>query len=175
MNPALSRIMACVPENAASFTVYSGQQLESWLKEADGDEARKENRRPIPTQPARSEIGPDDLITLKTACRIAFRDQIKVATLRAEAARGHLTISRIGKRDFTTLRNIREMIERKQKCLPVQKVPASTSTRNGASGLSDTDNVSSARGALREMSKVLRKVSTNTSPNVVNLSRRRPR
>jgi hypothetical protein len=122
-----------------------------------------------------SDIGPDDPITLKDACRIAFHDKIKVASLRAEAERGHLTTFRIGKRDFTTLRNIKQMIERKRKCLPVQKAPGSTLTGNESSGLSDTANVSSARGALRETAKGLKRLSTATSHKVVNLRRRRPR
>jgi hypothetical protein len=122
-----------------------------------------------------SEIGPDDPITLKDACRIAFHDKIKVASLRAEAERGHLETFRIGKRDFTTLRNIKAMIERNQRCPPARKVPGFTSTKNDGNGLSDTANVSSARGALRETAKVLKKRCTNISPTVVNLKHRRPR
>jgi hypothetical protein len=122
-----------------------------------------------------SEIEPDDPITLKDACRIAFHDKIKVASLRAEAERGHLTTFRIGKRDFTTLRNVKQMIERKRKCPPVQKDPGFTSTPGASNGSSDMDSVSSARGALRETAKGLKKLSTNISPKVVNLSRRRPR
>jgi hypothetical protein len=122
-----------------------------------------------------SEIEPDDPITLKDACRIAFHGTIKPASLRAEAKRGYLTTFRIGKRDFTTLRNVKKMIERKRKCPPTQKDPGSTLTPGASNGLSDTANVSSARGALRETAKGLKKLSTGTSPTVVNLSRRRPR
>jgi hypothetical protein len=83
MTPALSRILACVPENAASIHVYSGSQLEAWLQEASGDEALEKNRRPIPNQPARSDgqrppvhskvrskVEPRDIPPNKTARRL---------------------------------------------------------------------------------------------------------
>src|SRR5262245_50876368 len=92
-------------------------------------------------------VGLDDPITLKEACQIAFRNRVKIATLRAEAARGNLITFRIGNKDFTTLRHIREMNERKQVCQPARKVPGFTSTRKDDNGLSDTDNILSARGA----------------------------
>lgn len=53
----------------------------------------------------------DDPITLKEACEIVFRNQCGVATLRAEAKRGRLTVFKIGRGYFTTLRNVREMVE----------------------------------------------------------------
>ena len=53
----------------------------------------------------------DDPITLKEACEIVFRNQCRVATLRAEAKRGRLTVFKIGRSYFTTLRNVREMVE----------------------------------------------------------------
>jgi integrase len=54
----------------------------------------------------------DDPITLAEACEIVFRNRIKVSTLRRETRRGNLVTIRVGRRDFTTLRDVREMIQR---------------------------------------------------------------
>ena len=51
--------------------------------------------------------GDQDAITLKDA---AQHFGFTVATLRAEAARGHLTIYKIGKRYYTTPSDIRDMV-----------------------------------------------------------------
>lgn len=102
----------------------------------------------------------DDPVTLKEACHVVFRDTITPWTLRAEAARGRLTISRIGKRDFTTLREARELLER---CRVEHEAPASTSTRNESNGSSEMASDSSARAALRQTLERLKKPSKATS------------
>lgn len=100
----------------------------------------------------------DAPLTLKEACELVFRNTVRPATLRAEAGRNRLTIFRIGKRDFTTLRNVREMI-----CRAEQKAPASTWTESADSGLSETARISSARAAARITIEGLKRLSKPTS------------
>ena len=73
--------------------------------------------------------------------------RLKVSTLRAEAARGRLDIFRLGKRDYTTLESLRSMV---RKCQEEGRRRASTSTQGGDSGLSATEQASSAQAALKQ-------------------------
>jgi hypothetical protein len=70
-------------------------------------------------------------LTLKDA---AERYGFTVATLRAEIARGRLTRYRIGKKDWTTPADIREMIEQ---CRVEPKAPAFTTRESKIGYLSD--------------------------------------
>lgn len=109
--------------------------------------------------------GDDDPVTLKEACEMAFRGTITVASLRAEAGRGNLDIFRIGRRDFTTLRAVREM---QAKCLAGRKDRTFIATQPANSGLSEMDHVSSALAALRTSTRKLRSSSPNTSAENTN-------
>jgi hypothetical protein len=93
-------------------------------------------------------------LTLKDA---AERYGFSVGTLRAEIAKGRLTKYRIGKKDWTTPADIREMIE---SCRVEQKAPASIVTRRAASTRYETERASfdSAQQALLK----LRNSSRNT-------------
>ncbi len=95
--------------------------------------------------PRSDTIPEDDPVTLREACEIVFRNTVTPATLRAEAARGRLVISRIGKRDFTTLRDARGLLA---KCHVQNHHPAYISTRAASNGSSETDRLSSAQVAL---------------------------
>lgn len=117
-----------------------------------------------------TDPGPDDLMTLKEACSRVFDGAFKVSTLRAEHQRGRLTIYKIGRRHFTTLRDLQEM---KKKCLVAQKERASISTRNANSGQSETERLSSALVALNQTTQALKGSSPNTSPG--STDRRRAR
>lgn len=88
----------------------------------------------------------DSLVTLKDACEIAFNGKIKVATLRAEIGRGNLTVFRVGRRDFTTLKHVREMVQRR--CRAASPLQGSISTGRGETGLSETERLTSAQAAL---------------------------
>lgn len=86
----------------------------------------------------------EDPITLKEACEMVFRNTVTPATLRAEAGRGRLEISRIGKRDFTTLVEIPfdklpdgEFVEVAAKliCLVCNKRPNVTTYRSHTAGM----------------------------------------
>ena len=93
---------------------------------------------------------PDDEnepITLVEACEIFSRAKLTISTLRAEADRGHLDIFRLGKRDYTTLRSMREMVS---KCQEESRRRGSTSTRNAANGSSEMAQASSAQAALKQ-------------------------
>jgi hypothetical protein len=123
-------------------------------------------RRPAVTQAAVTRApesrpqSEDDPITLADACRIVFADKIKVATLRAEASRGRLVIFRIGKRNFTTVNEVRRMVER---CRVEREGQGSTLIHDGSNGLSETDRISSAQAALKTTLQGLRGSSRNTS------------
>lgn len=91
-------------------------------------------------------IEEDDPITLKEACEIVFRDTVTISTLRAEAARGHLEVARIGKRDFTTLRSAKELF---RKCQDEKRPRDSISIRTAKPGLSATDRATSVQAALK--------------------------
>jgi hypothetical protein len=73
--------------------------------------------------------------------------QLKISTLRAEAARGRLDIFRLGKRDYTTLQAMREMV---RKCQEEGRRRACILTQGDGSGLSETERASSAQAALKE-------------------------
>lgn len=110
----------------------------------------------------------DDPITLKDACEKFFAGAFTIATLRAEHRRGNLEVYRIGKRDFTTLRDLREM---QRKCRVAHKAPVSISTHDESSGLSEMDKRSSALAALSQTTKALKSSSPNIS--AANTNRRR--
>lgn len=104
--------------------------------------------------------GEDDPVTLKEACELVFRGTISVASLRAEASRGNLDIFRVGRKDFTTIRAVREM---QAKCLAGRKGRTFISIPQENSGLSEMDHVSSALAALSQSTRALRSSSQNTS------------
>jgi hypothetical protein len=69
---------------------------------------------PITLTACNDNVGPDDPLRLADAVRYAFpHGGVTVSTLRAEARRGNLVITRLRNADFTTLRHIEGM---KEKC-----------------------------------------------------------
>jgi len=98
-----------------------------------------------------------DPIKLKDA---AQHFNLTVSTLRAEAGRGRLTIYRIGKTDYTTPNDIKEMV---RLCRVDPKARDFTLTRRGNIGSSGTDRSSSALAAANETVLRLRSTSRNTS------------
>lgn len=115
------------------------------------------------------ETAAESPITLADACAAIFGGKIKPSTLRAEAARGNLTIFRIGRRDFTTADAVREMV---QKCRVVRQDRDFTLTQGGSSGLSEMERVSSARAAALETVMMLKSSSPATSASNTNRNRR---
>jgi hypothetical protein len=107
----------------------------------------------------------DDPITLVDACELVFHNRIKESTLRREAERGNLVTYRVGRRDFTTLRDVREMLQR---CRADDPHQGSTSTRSVSNGLSATDQNSSAQAALSQTVAALKSNSLNTSHESTN-------
>jgi hypothetical protein len=83
---------------------------------------------------------PDDLLTLRAACEVFFGGAVTPSTLRAEALRGNLRVYRIGRTDFTTTADLRDM---KENCVKVQ---ARGSARRSANIRS---NGATAQAALR--------------------------
>lgn len=96
----------------------------------------------------------DEPITLADACALYPRSRLKVSTLRAEASRGRLDIFRLGKRDYTTAKAMREMI---RKCQDAARLPVSTSTPDEGNGLSETEQASSAQAALSQTVEALKR------------------
>jgi hypothetical protein len=105
-------------------------------------------------------IDDDAPMTLAEACETLFRGAITPATLRAEAARGNLVLERIGRRDFVTAAAIQEM---RVKCREQRKAPACGSTREPASGMSETDRANAAQAAALASARALRKPLQPTS------------
>src|SRR5947209_3370217 len=71
------------------------------------------SRRLRPNIPDRAVLCDDDPLRLDIAAALAFPDgSMSVASLRRERDRGRLTVERIGGKDYTTLRFIREMREK---------------------------------------------------------------
>lgn len=103
----------------------------------------------------------DDPITLAHACEVVFAGKVTPWTLRAEAGRGNLDIFMIGKRQFTTLRSVREMVE---KCRVVRPVRGSISTAREGNGLSETDQRSFALARAQATVERLKGHSKSTSP-----------
>lgn len=88
----------------------------------------------------------DDPITLQEACEIMFRGTVSVRTLQSEAARGRLNIFRIGRRHFTTIRNVRELISLGRESKPALKKPA----KQHAFDLLPESDVASVHETFRE-------------------------
>ena len=114
---------------------------------------------------------PDDEnepITLAEACEIFPRAKLTISTLRAEADRGHLDIFRLGKRDYTTIRSMREMVS---KCQEESRRRGFTSIRNADNGLSETAQASSAQAALKQTVTALKaglpRISGKSTPRSV--------
>ena len=118
--------------------------------------------------PLTAEIGTpdDDPIPLKDAAK---RYGILEATLRTEASRGRLTIYRIGRKDYTTPKDIREMV---QLCRVEKRRHDFTSTPSASSGLSETEAASSELAAAREAVLMLRRSSPGISDRNTSRSRR---
>lgn len=96
------------------------------------------------------EVCEDDPITLQEACDLVFRGAITPWSLRAEAGRGNLKLIKVGRRQFTTLADVRRM------CLEKQS-PTSTLTQNAglgrsAMGADPSERVAVLRSAIRRKS-----------------------
>lgn len=92
-----------------------------------------------------AEANFSDLITLEDACKFFLHGKVTVATLRALHKDERLEIYRIGRRDFTTLSDLKDM---QQKC----RVPApalnSGSTKPVRDGRSAMARASAAQAAV---------------------------
>lgn len=81
--------------------------------------------------------GEDAPMTLKEACSAVFKDAITVASLKAEAARGNLTMRKVGRAYFVTLNDLSAMWE---KCRVAPQYPASPRPRtDGKASLATFD------------------------------------
>lgn len=100
-----------------------------------------------PSRFVRPELTDDTPITLEEACELYFRGIITANSLRAEHSRGMLTIFRVGRQDFTTLRFVREMQERK--CSGQMRPDAAGSVHSAA-------QIEASQLALRASLKALR-------------------
>ena len=107
-------------------------------------------------------------ITLAEACEIFPRARLTISTLRAEADRGRLDIFRLGKRDYTSVRSMREMVT---KCQEESRRRGSISTQTEDNGLSETARVSSAQAALKQTVTALK----HGLPHISGANTNRPR
>lgn len=106
------------------------------------------------------DVGPDEPIPLKEACE-RYLPSATPATLRAEERRGRLEIFPIGKRLYTTRRSMEEMFA---KCREERRDRVSTSIRTARTGLSETEQLSSARARVNMTVQMLKGLSKTTSP-----------
>ena len=104
-------------------------------------------------------VADDQLLTLEHAAELFLGDRRRVSTLRAEAVRGNLMISKIGRSYWTTLARLKEM---DAKCRVEVPVRASGSIRKEEPGLSLTAEGAAARDSLLTKLNELRKPSVNT-------------
>jgi hypothetical protein len=89
----------------------------------------------------------EDPITLDDAIKLFPGARLTKSTLRAERDRGNLDIFRLGKRDYTTRKSMREMV---RTCRENARHRVSTATQSGINGSSETDQASSAQAALKQ-------------------------
>jgi hypothetical protein len=107
-----------------------------------------------------------------TLAEAAALYHLTVSTLRTEAARHHLVIFRIGRRDYTTRADMVEMI---RKCRDEDSRRGSTSTHSAEPGPCEMATASSALDALKASVQALKGPSPNTRPGNMSPSRHRPR
>jgi hypothetical protein len=88
-------------------------------------------------------LNPDEPITLAEACRLFSCAKLTVSTLRAEHRRGRLTIFRIGRRDYTTVGDMNDLV---RKCREESRRRESIPRSN----LSETQRTESALNAVSE-------------------------
>src|SRR5579859_1056832 len=94
----------------------------------------------------------DRLIPLRQAAQLFLGDAKHVATLRAEAARGNLVVSKIGRGYWTTISRLKAMDE---KCQGDHLVRVSGGTKAESDSLSLTVDPIIAQGsALRKLSEL---------------------
>jgi len=113
----------------------------------------------------REDVTDDMPLRLDLAAKLAFPDgSIGLSSLRREAARGNLEVFRVAGKHMTTLRAIREMLER---CRVKPSQPASGSSQPAMivelSGSSLIEESRSARAALNLRLEKLRGNLPNTS------------
>lgn len=102
----------------------------------------------------------DQLIPLKKAAEIFLGDGKHVATLRAEALRGNLVVSKIGRGYWTTLSRLQEM---DAKCRVEAQALASGQTKSETPGQSSTVDPVIAQGAALRKLDALKKSFRSTS------------
>jgi hypothetical protein len=96
-----------------------------------------------------TDIAEDDPITLREACNLFPRAKLTPSTLRAEAyKRKRLKIFGMGKRDYTTLRLMREWVRR---CQEEDHRGSPTREVNGS-----TERLASAQAALNQTVQALK-------------------
>ena len=97
-----------------------------------------------------AESVPERPITLAEAAQLY---RLTISTLRAEASRGRLDIFRLGRRDYTTIQAMQDMV---RKCQDAARLRASTSIQDASNGSSETARISSARAALNQSVRALK-------------------
>jgi hypothetical protein len=92
-----------------------------------------------------ADLNFSDMITLEDACKHFLGGKVTVATLRAMHKADKLDIYRIGRRDFTTISDLKAM---QQKCRVEAPARNSGSTRRATDGRSAMEKASAAQTAV---------------------------
>lgn len=103
----------------------------------------------------------DELITLKEASEIYFRGKRTPGVLKTLAQQGNLTVSKIGGRYFTTITDLKVMVE---KCRVKAEVHISGSTKSATVGQSSTESTVLALVSLQNSFRKPTTRSRNTEP-----------
>jgi len=103
----------------------------------------------------------DEPITLKEASEVFFRGRRSPAVLKTQAELGNLAVSKIGGKYFTTITDLKVMVE---KCRVKAEAPISGSTKTVIGGQSSTESAVLALASLQRSFRKPKGRSTNISP-----------
>lgn len=117
-------------------------------------------------------IADDQLLTLEHAAEIFLGDRKRVSTLRAEANRGNLVVSKIGRNYWTTLARLKEM---DAKCRVEVEAPASGKTKPATPGQLLMADPDIAQGSALMTLRGLKKHFASTSQKGTSASRAKAR
>ncbi|WP_371422890.1 hypothetical protein [Tardiphaga sp.] len=103
----------------------------------------------------------DELLTLKEASEIFFRGKRSPGVLKTQAEIGNLAVSKIGGKYFTTITDLKVMVE---KCRVKAEARISGSTKSATDGQSSTASAVLALRSLQESFRKPKARSTIISP-----------
>lgn len=128
-----------------------------------------------------SDVAADTPLRLDVAAALKFPDGSMTARgLRREIARGRLAFARVAGKDYTTLRDLDEMVKlcrHERKARDCGHDPQDATSESASpippSGSSSTEDISKAHAAASMIVQALKKNSGATSPKSISSARRK--